>query len=290
MIDRKELANELILRESVRGAIKVILNKRKLEIFKNRSNETELRAIINNVIKEAQAAVADVAKHDSTGINTLEDLLKNTNVLSVLQTGYKSLTTRDEDDPSEGQTRQRLSYQNHILNAVVRSLAPEDSRKKAGEDVEITEEVDITISDDPTDDPDFIDVEDKEAEEVDPKEEFGLDGEDKTGRNKAFSDFQDIEKNILTAFDDLDNAEDITMFEEYLIKNLALYFDKWEVELADNVDEPAAAADAVADEETASDDLGDLDDEPEPETDVPAFELQEIAALLDLDDIIKNIL
>ena len=295
MIDRKELANEIILRENVRGAIKIVLNKRKLRIVEERTNELELRSLIRGLISEGQSAVASSAKHDSTGINTLEDLLKNTNVLSVLQTGYKSLTTKDDDDPEEGQTKQRRSYQNHILNAVVRSLAPEDSRKKAGEDAEITEDVDITISDDPTEDPDFIDVEDKEEVVADPKEEFGLAGEDKTGRNKAFSDFDDIEKVILTSFDDLDNPGDISMYEEYLIKNLALYFEKWEVELADNVDEPAAAADAVADE-PEGDGLEDisadseLDDDVDPETDLPAFELQEIIDLLDLDDIIKNIL
>ena len=39
---------------------------------------------------------------------------------------------------------------------------------------------------------------------------------------------KNIEKNVLTAFDDLDNPEDMALFEEYLIKNLALYFEKWE--------------------------------------------------------------
>jgi hypothetical protein len=277
MIDRKELANELILRESIRKAIKIVSNTRKIKISEGRRDEFKLREIINNVIKEAQAAVASVAKHDSTGINALEDLLKNTNVLSVLETGYKSLTTDQQ---------QRMSYRNHILNAVQLTLAPENSRKKAGEDTEITEEVEIKITDDPTDDPDFIDVEEKEEVEVDEKEEFGLNGEDKTGRNRAFTDFHDIEKNILTAFDDLDNPEDITMFEEYLIKNLALYFDKFEGELAADVSEPAAAADAEPDDDQAID----LEDEPDLKTGLPTFELQEIVNLFDLDDIIKNIL
>ena len=278
MIDRKELANELILRENVRTAIKIVSNKRKLKTAEIRSNEFELRGIINSIINEAQAAVANAAKHDSTGINALEDLLKNSNVLSVLESGFKSLTTDQ---------MQRMSYRNHILNAVQMALAPEDSRKKAGEDVEITEDIDVKISDDPTDDPDFIDVAEPEEVEIDEKDEFGIDGEDKTGRNRAFTDFHDIEKNILTAFDDLDNPEDITMFEEYLIKNLALYFDKFESELSTNAPEPEAAADAVLDTDLGSDSL---DDEPTPETDVPAFELQEIVDLLDLDDIIKNIL
>jgi hypothetical protein len=279
MIDRKEFTEELILRENVRKAIRIVKQKKSDIRVAIAGNEAKLRGFIREMLAEGQSAVADVAKHDSTGINTLEDLLKNTNVLSVLETGYKSLTT-DES--------QRNSYKNHILNAVQKSLAPEESRKAAGEDVEITEEVDISISDDPTEDPDFIDVEDKEEVEVDEKEEFGLNGEDKTGRNRAFTDFQDIEKNVLTAFDDLDNPEDIALFEEYLIKNLALYFEKWEGELQTNVDAPPEAESAVADDPSAGgveDDLAASE-----ETDMPEFELQEIAGFFDLDDIIKNIL
>jgi hypothetical protein len=283
MIDRKELAEELMLRENVRKAIKIVRMKKSALKVSERIDEEKLRVFVRDLLVEGQAAVANVAKHDSTGINTLEDLLKNTNVLSVLETGYKSLTT-DES--------QRESFKNHILNAVEKSLAPEESRKGAGEDVEITEELDITIADDPTDDPDFIDVEDKEEVEVDEKEEFGLNGEDKTGRNRAFTDFQDIEKNILTAFDDLDNPEDIALFEEYLIKNLALYFEKWESELQNNVEAPGIAASAELDAPQSDDGGGDLSDTdlPEDETDVPEFELQEIANFFDLDDIIKNIL
>ena len=114
-----------------------------------------------------------------------------------------------------------------------------------------------------------------------------MNGEDKTGRNRAFTDFHDIEKNILTAFDDLDNPEDISLFEEYLIKNLALYFEKWEGELQNNVEAPEAAASAELDEPQATGMDDDISDE---ETDVPEFELQEIASLFNLNDIIKNIL
>jgi len=279
MIDRKELAEELILRENVRRAINVILQRRNVKALQEQKNEAQLRSLVRNLIVEGQSAVAAVAKHDSTGINALEDLLKNTNVLSVLETGYKSLTT---------DIQQRESYKNHVLNAVKSSLAPEESRKEAGEDVEITEdldeEIDIAIGDRPEDDPDFIDVNDEEVEEVevDEKEQFGLEGEDKTGRNRAFTDFQDIEKVILTAFDDLDNAEDIAMFEEYLLKNLALYFEKFEGELQTNVAPPAEATDAIADDP--------VDDGTDSETDIPAFELQEVMKFLDIDDIIENLL
>jgi hypothetical protein len=284
MIDRKELAEELILRENVRKAISVILQRRDVKVLREQKNEVELRSLVRELIAEGQSAVASVAKHDSTGINALEDLLKNTNVLSVLETGYKSLTT---------DTQQRESYKNHVLNAVKSSLAPEESRKGAGEDVEITEEIDedidIAIGDRPEDDPDFIDVNDEEVEEVevDEKEQFGLEGEDKTGRNRAFTDFQDIEKVILTAFDDLDNAEDISMFEEYLLKNLSLYFEKFEGELQTNVEPPPESVNAVADDPAAA---APADDGADAETDMPAFELQEIMKFLDIDDIIENLL
>tara|TARA_Y100001970_G_scaffold277975_1_gene382976 strand:- start:337 stop:1149 length:813 start_codon:yes stop_codon:yes gene_type:complete len=270
MIDRAEVAQEIQLREAVRDAIRIVKSRRE-----HKSNqEHELRQIIRDLITES-AAVAAVAKHDSTGINALEDLLRNTNVLSTIETGYKSLTTAVE---------QRESYRNHILAAVEKSLAPEESRKEAGEDEElgapIDEDIEIDIGDRPEDDPDFISIDDEEEVEVDPKSEFGLNGEDKTGRNRAFTDFQDIEKSILTAYDDLDNADDIAMFEEYLLKNLALYFDKFETELQTDVPEPAAAAAAV----------GDASAEEAEEDTVANIELQEIANFLDIDDIIENLL
>ena len=279
MFDRNEFAAEILLRENIRKAIKIVSSRRKERLIESVAQETRLRDEIRALINEAQSAVASVAKHDSTGINALEDLLRNSNLLSVLETGFKSLTT----DPA-----QRVSYRNHILSAIGLSLAPEESRKEAGEDVEITEDVEIDIGDNPEDDPDFINVE-KEAEpeevEVDEKEEFGIAGEDKTGRNKAFTDFHNVEKNILTAFDDLDNPKDMAMFEEYLIKNLALYFDKYENELKATVEEPDAAVDAAAGGPgTAAGETEEADDE------VAAIELEEVLQHLNLDDIIKNLL
>tara|TARA_R110002051_G_scaffold296091_1_gene362095 strand:- start:160 stop:993 length:834 start_codon:yes stop_codon:yes gene_type:complete len=277
MIDRKEFTEELQLRETVQKAIKVIKNKKTQDRLDTFKEESKLRTVLRDMLQEGQAAVAAIAKHASTGINALEDLLKNSNVLFVLETGYKSLTT----DKS-----QRDSYRSHILAAVKKSLAPESLRKNAGEDVEISEAIDISVSDKPEDDPDFINVEDEEEVEVDEKDEFGLDGEDLTGRNRAFTDFGNIEKDILTAFDNLDNPEDIRLFEEYLIKNLALYFDKYETELDANVEEPPEAAEATAD----AGDTADLDDDIDSDTEAPAFELEEVLSHLDLDDIIKNLL
>ena len=286
MINREEFAQEMKLRENVRKAIRVIKGR-------TSKDEHNLREVVRSIIGEAQAAVTTSAKHASTGINVLEDLLKNSNILSVLEKGYKSLTTNKE---------QRISYKNHILVAVEKSLAPEESRKEADDteietsDVEggpLAEDINIDV-DRPEDDPDFIDVEEEEVVKSDgeiEKEEFAITGEDKTGRNKAYTDFQTISKVILRAYDDLDNPEDLNLFEEYLIKNLALYFDKFEAELDATVEAPAAAADAEpnlggGEEEIeigAEEELGGEEEEEE-------IELQEVFKHLNVDDIIKNLL
>lgn len=277
MIDRKELANEILLRENIRHAIGIVTKRRK----GRQLDEMQLRTHLRLLIKESQTAVSTQAKHASTGINSLEDLLRNSNILSVLETGFKSLTT----DPG-----QRKSYANHILVAVEKILAPEESRKEAGEDISVSketgslaEDISVEIGDRPEDDPDFIDVGEEEVVKSDgevEKEQFAITGEDKTGRNKAFTDFQNIEKVILRAFDDLDNPQDRELFTEYLIKNLSLYFDKYESDLQQNVEEPAAAADA---EPT-------LDPGASDEEDIANIELQEVLGLLDINDIIENLL
>jgi len=298
MIDRKEFAQELLLREQIRGAIKIVNQRRHKRLLESQEQEKELKAIIRGLLKEAQTAVSTTAKHASTGINTLEDLLRNSNILSVLEMGFKSLTT----DPE-----QRTSYRNHILVAVEKILAPEESRKEAGEDVEeteveeVTEAIAIDIEDKPEDDPDFIDVGEKEEKsdgEVE-KEEFAITGEDKTGRNKAFTDFLNIEKVILRSFDDLDNPEDRGLFGEYLIKNLALYFDKYDSDLETNVEEPEAAAGAeLGGPGTATEEPG-VPEEPEgaepalepgEDEEVANIELQEVIKHLNIEDIIENLL
>ena len=282
MIDRSELAEELKLRESIRDAIRIVESRRKKSRILEETQTEKLRLLVRQYLHEAQTAVSTQAKHANTGINTLEDLLRNSNILSVLEGGFKSLTTSAE---------QRQSYRNHILVAVEKILAVEESTKEAGEEVtELSEDINIDVGD-PTDDPDFIDVESEEVVKSDgeiEKEEFAIAGEDKTGRNKAFTDFQTIEKVILRAYDDLDNPEDRDMFGEYLIKNLALYFDKYSSDLQDNVEEPAIAAGAeaggpgTAGAEPALD-VGDEDE-------IANIELQEVVQHLNLDDIIENLL
>ena len=105
----------------------------------------------------------------------------------------------------------------------------------------LDEDVDINIEDKDEEEK-FIDIDgdgkpDKE-EEKDPREEFGLDGEDETGRNAAYNTFKKIENQIVDAYGLLGNVEDQGIFYDYLITNLKLYFDKFEDELSPNLQEP----------------------------------------------------
>ena len=90
----------------------------------------------------------------------------------------------------------------------------------------------------------FIDIEgekkpEEEEEPEDPRETFGLAGEDETGRNAAYNSFKKIENQIVDAYGLLGNEEDQSIFYDYLITNLKLYFDKFETELQTKLGEPS---------------------------------------------------
>jgi hypothetical protein len=274
MINRKDFTQEMLLRENVRKAIKVVLKLRSKVALEEQKNEVKLRSVIRKLIAESQSAVATSAKHNSTGINVLEDLLKNSNLLSTFEEGYKSLTT---------DKAQRESYRKHIVVFVKNAIAPEESRKLAGR---IRENTNIDIGS-PTDDPDFIDVADDDRSDDEVKiDTLALPGEDKTGRNKAYRDFATVEKSIIMAYDDLDNEQDAALFEEYLIKNLSLYFDKFEAELETNPEVPDEAKEASlgSDGSTEASLSAEL-----PGDAAPAIELEE-SLNFNIEDIINNLL
>jgi len=286
MIDRTEFANELMLRENVRKAIKIVKGHRKNKILAEQSQEEELRIVIRELIGEAQSAVSTAAIHDNSGLNALEDLFKNTNLLSVFERGYKALTSKKQ---------QRDSYLAHWLSGLKKMLAPEEERKEADQEldaakgnergsIDLSEDIDIGISDNPKDDPAFIDIEEPEekSEEEKEKEEITVPGLDKTGRNKAYTDLKNVEKTTLKIFDGLDDPDDRDPFEEYLLKNLFLYADVYENDLDDEPEIPAGIEDAEV-------------NVPQPEDvdaaeEIANIELQEVIKHLNLDDIIKNLL
>ena len=124
----------------------------------------------------------------------------------------------------------------------------------------LDEEIDIEIGDDDK----FIDIRsdaDKKAEEEDAapdeREEFGsgVDG-DQTGRNMAYESFKKIESSVIDSYELLSNPEDQELFYDYLIANLKLYFDKFESELAGQVEEPTNQAYDAAKEDEGGAELG----------------------------------
>ena len=197
--------------------------------------EHQLRLHLRGVIFEQTLSEAEdptVDLHDNTGINTLKDLMKNTNVLSTLRGVYKTLTT-DEN--------QKASFRAHIVKWVQNTLAPVKLNDTES-DEQISEEVDIDIQGvEPEKFIDAMDGSEKDTSLEVPEEEEGLAtiaGEDTTGRNKAERVYPAIEKSVIDYYSELDNPEDQEMFYDYLIANLKLYFDKWDSEMSKSVEEP----------------------------------------------------
>ena len=239
---------EKTLRESIRHMIRHVKEKRLTE-------EQELRQVIQKFIdyelknlNEAQTPDNSPTPNRSTGINVLEDLLKK--IIPVLETDYKLLTTSSE---------QRQSFRSHVIQAVVGTLTPAITNNEADDEddqlqeiddfVDMDEEIEIDVGDEIGNDGKFIDIRtdaersaDDEQDPEDPVDSFGIDGEDETGRNMAYQSFKKIETSVIDSYELLSNEEDQELFYDYLIANLKLYFDKFETELADKVEEPTNQA------------------------------------------------
>ena len=231
-VSRNELLEEVRFRKAVQHGILESIRERKI-------NENILRRYIRKHINEAVAVGGSpTTPYDITAINFLKDLLKK--IVPSVEEDYKELTTS---------TDQRVSFRKHILNAIenlIRTLdADPDSVIEKGQSIK--EEVDINIGDGDT--PGFIDIYDDEAdgeeEELAPEEEFalGMDTEDldKTGRNAAYTTFQQIKNQIENEYSKLDadskveamdNQSERQVFKDFLLLNFKLYFDRFEEELS----------------------------------------------------------
>ena len=234
------------LRENIRQLIEVVKQRRESAAAKIIEEEARLSGIVRGLLNielsnlsEGITPDNDPTPNKSTGINVLEDLLKK--IIPVLQTDFKLLTT----DGS-----QRQSFRAHIINAVIGALTPAEVNNEAGDDIEaLAEIVDVDLGG-PADTDKFIDIrtdaeksaDEEEPEESDPRDEFGMDGADETGRNVAFNAFKKIQTSIIDSYELLSNNEDQELFYDYLIANLKLYFDKFEDELSPEVEEPTNQA------------------------------------------------
>ena len=241
---------EKILRESIRQAIRIVKKKRLVEEGKFREMIRSLVDYELANLSEAQVADNKPTPNKSTGINVLEDLLKK--IIPVLEIDYRMMTTSAE---------QRESYRAHVINAVINTLTPAEVNTEAGEEeteeIGLEEDIEVEIEDD--DEEKFIDIrtdaeksaEEEGEEEASPEEEFGkgVEGADETGRNMAYTSFKKVESNVIDSYELLSNEEDQELFYDYLIANLKLYFDKFESELAVEVEEPTNQAYDTAKEE-----------------------------------------
>ena len=232
MIDRdeflKELKEEKRLRKVVRSLLENYLAEKQEKVM---LEENRLRGVIRSLIKEVSADVPDEQPQRSTGINVLEDTLKN--IIPIIEDAYKGLTTSKE---------QRDSFRAHILNAVENSLAPVDLTAQADssqEENELEEEVSLDID---VEEDRFIPVRDQDMpEESSPEDEASfqdLSGMNVTGRNFASTTFNKVENQIQDAYESLADEEDRKLYKEYMLTNLKLYFDRFEEELQPTVPEP----------------------------------------------------
>ena len=262
MIDRQEFADELVLRESIRKVVKIVLEKREREQREQLLEEQKLRNIIRKLVLVEASTVSDEIPHRSTGINVLRDLLKK--VIPQMEIAYKQLTT----DPE-----QRTSFRAHVLKALKNILAPSQALAAINEQ----DDIEVSIEDDTPDlgGEAFIDIDGASAEEEEGEEEdeFGIPGEEPTGRNKAEQFIDKIDGLVQSEYDSLGGDEDREEFYDYLITNVKLYADKFEDELATQLEEPttpeyeeaAAEADVTGAEEEFPAEEGEEELEPAPE-------------------------
>ena len=234
-IDRQEIVEELRLRKLIRKA------KRADSQDQHLAEEQRLRTVIRNLIAEAEVGDTEDSPYDSTGLNVLNTLFDN--VLKTIETGYKELASSKE---------QRDSFASHMLKAVENTLAPLRAMDKSDQ---LDEDIDINVGQDRPEDMADVRV-DKAEQEV---EDFGIEGEDLTGRDKAYETFNKVETQIVDAYKTLHNPEDIKAFYDGLLMNLDLYFKKFEDEIQPSVAAPETGAEVEAGLDPASAEEDDLD-------------------------------
>lgn len=262
-LKEKSMREEFIQEQRLRKIIREKISKRIAEKQQEMIQEQRLRKIIRQKLL-TEGDLSDMHPHRSTGINVLEDVLKK--MITTLRTDYKRLTTSKA---------QRDSFRAHMLHAVKQSLMPalvndmylqdtdtlmaEPTGLPSGDeeassptddmmsdledlnldDIELEEEIDIDIDPDPAKDLD-VDGDNEKSDAEKEKDEFGagLEEMDETGKNMAYTTHKKVSQYILDAYDMLTDPQDKKIFVDYLITNMKLYFDKFEGELASELQEP----------------------------------------------------
>ena len=243
-IDRQILSDR-IYRMLVRKGLTKFNENRASSKRKTEISEKLYRAKIQSDLRlffEAKNTV----RYKSTGLNSLDDMFMNSNILTVLETAFNSLTTSKE---------QRDDYKNHVLQGILdlfKLMNPQNDPETAGavneslryifeqDEADISVEVtDEELPEDKIVGPERRDRDEAKEKEEDPRSDnadAASEEGDYTGRNKAQASIDSIEKTIRTFADDLGNAKDKEDFKTYCIANLRLYFSNWENALKNDID------------------------------------------------------
>ena len=203
--------------------------------------QKDKQKIKESLIKEDEIGDTEDSPYDNTGLNTLNTLFDN--ILKTIETGYKELASSKE---------QRDSFAAHMLKAVENTLAPLRALDKSAD---ISEDIDIQVGSDRPED--MADV--RQDKEEQGREDFGIEGEDLTGRDKAYETFNKVETQIVEAYKTLHNPDDIRAFYDGLLMNLDLYFKKFEDEIQPSVGKPDTGAEVEADIDAQLSGQGDTD-------------------------------
>jgi hypothetical protein len=245
---------EKTLRESIRHLIRGVKQKRV-------DNENKLRSLIRQFALQEMQIVEKTGigsiepPSDSTGLNKLDSVL-NTIVPNV-ERFYKELTTDEE---------QRRSFRAHYLRSIMKELLPIDLNQDAADEASegdegieegLNEEADfkLRIMDDETE-PDMSkfrplgdmdkEPEDEKEEESDEQKfsrELGLEDEEMTGRDFAMDAWEATKGVILPVYAKLHNEKDSSLFYDYLITNMKVWFNIFDDQMAKSVTEPESQVD-----------------------------------------------
>lgn len=238
----RQIAGEKVYRARIKKAIALFEQKlshnRKKQLIAEKIYRAKVRHDLKRLLEKK-----DTVKYASTGLNTLDDLFMNTNLLDTLETPYNSLTTSAE---------QRNDYKNHVLQAILdlfKTANPDTEEELVSESLqrlfeEETPDISISVTDEELPDDKVVGPEareaaeaaedEKESPESDNAEAIDEEG-DFTGRNKAQNAVAKVEKSILDYYQELGNPADKSDFKTYLLANLRLYFSKWENALRNDV-------------------------------------------------------
>lgn len=285
----KQIIAEKVYRAQIRkklGEFKTLQeSKTKKQVILEKLFRKKLREDLKSFTLMSEAKKSTYI-HKTTGMNALEDLFSNSNLLSVLEGDYKILTTSYE---------QRRDYRERIMELIL-GIFTQESIGKDEEAVSLKEslhrlyeqeepDIQITLDDDdlPEDKivgPKRTEMEqEKEQAREDSKNASAIDQkEDVTGVRRAELAFNKIESSIRTAYESLGNPADQQEFKRFLIANLSMYFKQFEEGLSNEpqADIPDDAKQAIEDAEakldSAETDSGDAEDE-ELEVDLGDLEL-----------------